>query len=148
MEEDKNFILNSWLKSYRNAPAVKKMENSAYYHEQGKIIKALLENANVLIACDENDHNNIYGYLVSQRQQGVFIIYYLYTKLPFRNFGIGKKLIQARAHQLGVHAGVYTHHTEAASSLAYKYRFMYNPFRTQYFADYIGETEQNDVAQA
>ncbi len=137
--EDKNFILNSWLKSYRKAPAVRRMENNAYFHEQSKIIKDLLENVNVLIACSAEDSTQIYGYLVSQRIDNVFVMHYLYTKLPFRNCGIGKMLIAGRDHELGKLAAVYTHHTDQANRLAYKYKFMYNPFVTSYFKNYVEE---------
>lgn len=135
--EDKSFILNSWLKSYRQAPAVRRMENNAYYHEQQKVIHDLLDNVNVLIACNEADNNQIYGYLVSQRISNVFVIHFLYTKLTFRNCGIAKMLIQARDHDLGKVAAVYTHHTDAANRLAYKYRFTYNPYITSYFKNYV-----------
>jgi hypothetical protein len=136
-KEDENFILNSWLKSFRNGPAVRRMENNAYYVEQSKVIKELMASVNVLIACDEKDLNQIFGYLISQRIDNIFVCHYVYTKLPFRNCGIAKMLIRARDHELGEMAGVYTHHTESASSLAYKYKFMYNPYVTRYFKDYV-----------
>jgi ribosomal protein S18 acetylase RimI-like enzyme len=142
--EDKNFILNSWLKSYRKSPAVRRMENNAYFHEQSKVIKEMLDNVNVLIACDEKDSTQILGYLVSQRIDNVFIVHYLYTKLPFRNCGIGKMLIRARDHDLGDVAACYTHHTDTANRLAYKYKFMHNPYITSYFKEFV----QGDIDYA
>lgn len=135
--EDKNFILNSWLKSYRKAPAVRRMENNAYFHEQSKVIKDLLDNVNVLIACSAEDSTQIYGYLISQRIDNVFVMHYLYTKLPFRNCGIGKMLINARDHDLGKTAAIYTHHTDTAIRLAYKYKFMHNPYVLSYYKNYV-----------
>jgi ribosomal protein S18 acetylase RimI-like enzyme len=135
--DDVNFILNSWLKSFRKAPSVRRMENNAYFHEQSKVIKGLLEKVNILIACDEKDSNNVYGYLVSQRIDNVFVIHYLYVKLSFRNMGIGKMLIRARDHELGEVAACYTHHTDTANRLAYKYKFMHNPFILNYYEKYV-----------
>lgn len=135
--EDHNFILNSWLKSFRNGPAVRRMENSAYYHEQAKVIKELLQSVNVLVACDKDAPNQILGYLISQRINNVFVLHYVYVKQPFRNCGIAKMLIAARDHELGETAAVYTHHTESASRLAYKYKFMYNPYVTRYFKEHV-----------
>lgn len=138
-KQDTNFILNSWLKSYRDSPQVNRMENSAYYHEQAKIIKELLKTVNVLVACDKSDSNQIFGYLVSQRVDNTFCLHYVYVKLPFRNMGIAKMMIAARDHELGKEVGLYTHHTDPANKLAYKYRMMFNPYVTTYFHKYVTE---------
>jgi GNAT superfamily N-acetyltransferase len=143
--EDKNFILNSWLKSYRSAYAVKRMQNEAYFLEEGKVIKDLLNNVDVLIACDAKDPNQIFGYAVSQKVRGTYVLHYVYVKLPFRNCGIAKALIEGQGHKLNKQAASYTHHTQAVDQLSYKYKFFYNPYLVAQSKQYQDEVINNAV---
>lgn len=137
---DKNFILNSWLKSYRNSPATRNMENGTYYFEQGRLIEEMLDKCSVLVACNTDDSTQIYGYLVSQEIKGTFIIHYVYTKLDFRNLGIAKMLIKARGHKLDRdNPAVYTHRTSSTDKHAYRFSLMHNPYMLTYWKDYIEE---------
>lgn len=126
--EDVNFIYNSWLKSYRNARAVRQMENPAYFKEQGDLIRDMLDTCNVTVICNANDSTQILGYMVSQSFDGILCIHYIYVKQPFRGNGLAKKLVAARDHELGRQAGLYTHHTSIADRLSGQFRFMYNPY--------------------
>lgn len=125
--EDENFIYNSWLKSYRNARAVRNMENPAYFKEQGKLIRDMLDTCNVTVVCNQNDSTQILGYMVSQNLAGILCIHYLYIKQPYRGNGLAKMLVKARGHEIGK-PGVYTHHTALSDRLSGKFRFMYNPY--------------------
>lgn len=143
---DKNFILNSWLKSYRNSPAVDRMENPSYFHEQSKVINDLLDNCPVLVASDPKDPSNIFGYLVYQFIEGTFVLHYIYVKQVFRNKGVGKYLIAKAGHQVGEAVAIYTHHTKAALKIAYKFRFILNPFILGYFKFYLNRERQDETA--
>lgn len=134
---DRNFILNSWLKSFRNAPSVNGMENPAYFHEQSKVITELLDNCAVLMAVDPKDNDSIFGYLVYQWADGQFVIHYVYTKHTFRNKGVAQYLIHKAGFALGETAAWYTHATKTSPRVAYKFRCIYNPFITRYFKTYL-----------
>lgn len=134
---DRNFILNSWLKSYRNSPATDRMENAAYYYEQSRVINDFLDHCPVIIACDPKDPSNIFGYLVYQFIDGYFVLHYIYVKHAFRSKGVGKYLVERAGFKVGEDTAFYTHHTKAANKMAYKFRFVYNPYLTNRFKFYL-----------
>ena len=67
-DSDINFILNSWLSSYRNSLPVTHVSNEVYYREQKKIIHSLLDNASVLIIADSEDTSVDIGYIIGEKK--------------------------------------------------------------------------------
>ena len=63
-EEDKPFIFNSWLKSYRFSHFGEKITNTIYFEDHHKIIENILKKAKVVVACNEEDPSQDYGYIV------------------------------------------------------------------------------------
>lgn len=126
-QEDINFIFNSWLKSYRNSYATKNITSTFYFSEQHKLIERILKTAKTIIACNENDPSQVFGYIVADEVDGIFVIHYLYVKHSFRNLGIGKVLLNAFDHDPSV-ASLYTHHTHTAHRLAPKYNMLHHPY--------------------
>jgi hypothetical protein len=94
-DEDIPFVFSSWLKSYRDSPAVRSVPNTNYYAGQHSLIEGLLQqpNAVILVACDPNDPSAIFGYMVAQTDPAVF--HFFYTKHAFRGWGIAKTLASA-----------------------------------------------------
>ena len=91
-EDDMSFILNSWLKSYRNSEFAKDLANPVYFENHSKIIQHLLAKSNVIIACNPEELTQIYGYSVFEQYESVTILHYIYVKFPYRKFGIAKNL--------------------------------------------------------
>ena len=127
VEDDLAFIFNSWLKSYRFSHFGEKITNTIYFSDHHKIIERLIDHSKVLVACNQEDPTQVYGYIVGGESEGTFVLHFIYVKHTFRNMGVGKTLLDAMGHDKEV-AGVYTHHTRMADKLAAKYNFVYHPY--------------------
>lgn len=121
---DEGFVYSSWLKSYRDAPAMSGISNTIYYANVHGIIENVLKTAKVIVACNDEDPQLIYGYIVYEPGT----VFYGYTKHSFRGLGIAKSLEKAA---LGESPGatVYTCKTRVSDSLM-KSRpyYLYEPF--------------------
>ena len=127
IEDDLPFLFNSWLKSYRVSHFADKITNTIYFEDHHKLIRRILQDSKVLIACNPSDPSQLYGYVVAGEEDGILVVHYLYVKHTFRNMGIGKTLLDATGHSTDK-AGVYTHHTRMADKLASKQNFVYHPY--------------------
>lgn len=126
-QTDVPFIFNSWLKSYRDSAGAKTVSNTVYFAEHHKLIERIVKNNSVILAVNDSDPSQIYGYICAGQTEGIFTLHYLYVKHNFRNLGIGKVLLNAFEHDLAT-AGIYTHHTKIADKIASKYNFVYHPY--------------------
>ncbi len=126
-QEDVGFIFNSWLKSYKFSPFARSITNTIYYAEHHKVIERLLKEHQTIIACNQEDPSQIYGFINAGKVDGIFCLNYIYVKQPFRNLSIGKALLNSFDHDLST-ASVYTHHTRVAERLAAKYSMIYHPY--------------------
>ncbi len=127
--EDVPFIFSSWLKSYRDAPAVRGVPNSIYYARQHDLITAVFarKNVRVYIACAPDEPSQIFGYLVGEALDSGPVLHFLYVKHPMRNFGVGKYL---ESHLLSVVPGQLTY-TQAGKNherLLKNREYIYNPY--------------------
>lgn len=119
--KDEAFIYNSWLKSNRAQHA--NMPNGDYFEHYKAIIADVLYKSIVAIACDPNDPEFIYGYLVIRPIDDVNIIHYAYIKKPFRRFGILKQL--AKSQNLNLNEPILI--TCKAPEYFKKYTLVYRP---------------------
>lgn len=126
-QDDVPFLFSSWLKSYKYSLWAKNITNTIYFAEHHKVIERLLKNYNVIIACNNDDPTQIFGFICAGKVDGIFCLHYIYVKHSFRNLGIGKQLLNAFQHDAST-AAVYTHHTRIAERLAPKYNFVYHPY--------------------
>jgi hypothetical protein len=88
LETERPFVLSSWLKSYRNAPAVRLADNATYYAGQAASILKTLDRAETLVAADPEDDNVIWGFIVSEGE----LIHYVYVKHLMRRNGLAHSL--------------------------------------------------------
>jgi predicted GNAT family acetyltransferase len=90
---DFNFIINSWLNSSHELFPARKINKKYFNKVNTPILSLLLSQCTILVACNKDDANHIFGYLVYERIANEIIIYWLYVKKELRNFGIASKLI-------------------------------------------------------
>lgn len=92
---DFNFIISSWLRSYRNSPFAKGLSNEKYYNQQPAVCMQLMNASTVLIACSPDEPKHILGYIVAQRApngaEGVWV-HYCYVKELYRRMGVATEL--------------------------------------------------------
>lgn len=123
-DADTAFIYNSWLKSYRNRH--EDVRTEVYYQMQSAVIDKLLASAEVSLACNPDNHDEIYGYVVYEQLPTTNIIHYVYVKHYLRKSYIAKQLVE---HALDLSKTTFVSHTpHHADSLLDKYKLIYNPF--------------------
>ena len=85
-ENDRNFILNSWMLSNRSCH--KDMNNEDYFPECQRYINLLLARADTIIFHNPTDEDHIYGFVTFETHDAGHIIHYAYLKHPYRGFGL------------------------------------------------------------
>jgi hypothetical protein len=114
---DLNFITSSWLKSHKEdldfstridnimelrqrmkdpeqMPKPKTfVPNNKYYNLAPTMFRAILSKAGALIACDANDYDHIYGYMVAETIHEEPVVHWIYVKNTFRRNGIARILL-------------------------------------------------------
>lgn len=127
LSADVPFVYNSWLKSYRDSPMVKSIPNTIYYAEHHKVIENLLKQTNCLaaVACNPEDANQIYGYIVGEMIEKALCVHWVYCKHPFRGNGIAKALFQWIGEST---ANTYTHRVKNVEKLIGERPFTFNPY--------------------
>lgn len=126
-EKDISFIFNSWLKSYRNSLFAKSISNTIYFSEHHKIIEKLAKTSEIIIACNPDDPDQIYGYICAEKIDDIFTIHYIYVKQPFRKLGLANFMLSAFDVDMG-EPSIHTHQTKTAELLAAKYNTVYHPY--------------------
>lgn len=100
-EGDFPFVAHTWVHSYREeSKMAKSVPPAVYFPNQHALVDRLLKQSEVMIACDKEDDNHLYGWVCSQRWKGLEVFHYAYVKKPFRGFGLGKILIGDKLHHL------------------------------------------------
>lgn len=126
--EDVPFIFNSWLKSFRETGFMANgISNTVYYDGHHKIIQKILQRSEIWVACDERYPDQIFGYAVAERIDGIFVLHYVYVKHNFRKTGIAKVLLSMFKHDRD-QASCCTHLTRLTDRFLMKYNMFYNPY--------------------
>lgn len=141
--EDQNFIYDSWLRSYRDGSLhARAMPARIYYNNHKHVIARILDLSSVLICCNPEDPDQIFGYVVYEATKGkVTVFHYLYVKTTYRNLGIAN-LIFKESLKISEHdkefPSVCTHETHAwHNKLRDKWDMIFNPYVVGMFYDKI-----------
>lgn len=127
-DSDFNFIINSWLKTYKySGPHVRRMLDSLYYEYYEPKVKELIRRSDIYIACLREDEDVIVGYLAIEPKETFDVIHFVLVKDLWQRMGIGHHLLCAAAPKLKTY---FSHWTSPMQSLVNKYPFVYNPFLT------------------
>jgi len=122
LEAERPFVLSSWLKSYRNAPAVRLVDNQTYYAGQAAIVLKTLERAQTLVAADPQDDQVLWGFIVFEDN----LLHYAYVKHLMRRNSVAFELwVAADA------PSVVTSMTHAGAAILQAHRGVlnYDPYR-------------------
>ena len=123
-QNEHNFVINSWLKSYRNHPNNLCISNDTYFAFQSELILACLKRAEVWVL-EETTSNNLMGYIVVDTLAGVNLVHYYYIKYPFRKYGLLKLLF----NHVGFNSDyIITSLPKEFHILKDKYNINYNPY--------------------
>jgi len=125
-DTDLNFVLNSWLKTFKySGQSVKRVRDSLYYEFYEPLVKRLVAASDVYIACLRDDEDVVVGYLAIERRDDFDVIHFMAVKQPFQRMGVGHFLLRAAEPRQRT---FFTHWTEPCNSLVNKFPFTFNPF--------------------
>jgi ribosomal protein S18 acetylase RimI-like enzyme len=135
-EADIPYIYSSWMEDYLSSHFVKQkksdrpiqsyvalMPRELYYKEQRARIDKILKKSLVYVACNSEDEEQIFGYIVFRTVGQLDILSWLYVRPVYRGFGIANKLMQKMGE-----ADVITHLTPMRRWILKRYNLIFNPF--------------------
>ena len=97
---------------------------SLYYHDI--ILKKILTNCTLLVACDPEDTDVIWGYIAFDQVDPV--LHFVYVKGAFRRMGIGTRLL-SEAGLILDEPVVVSHRTESLFKAFPNVKWRWNPYR-------------------
>ena len=127
LPNDLNFILNSYLKSYRNSPETKDIVNGIYFSDYRDRIALLLQSSEVTVICAEDDEDHIIGYAVHRLIGDWPLIHYVYVKHPFRGMKMATTMLETLYPEFGHRMSVVSHMPKNWKKLKDKFNLIYNP---------------------
>ena len=89
-DKDLAFITSTWMQSYYPQCG---LGFDDYKHFQNKLVKGLLSRSYNLVACDDSDHNLIFGWVSYDEYLNDPVVHYIYVKALYRRMGISKQLM-------------------------------------------------------
>lgn len=96
-EADKAFVLDAWLRSSAELPWLDKVEDDGHLEGFGQVVCALSKRDQVLVACDDEDHDVLHGFVAfdpcSDTSEGC--VDYVYVKRGMRRLGVCRDLLEA-----------------------------------------------------
>lgn len=124
---DFNFIISSWLKTYKySGPLVKRMRDRDYYETYEPIVKRMIAKSDMFIACQREEPDIIVGFLAIERHKEHDVIHFTLVKDLWQKIGVGKYLLTAAEPKMKTY---FTHWTSPMESLSHKFpQFTFNPF--------------------
>jgi hypothetical protein len=134
LESDKNYVISTWIKSYRSAPFAQGMNNSIYYTNQHSLIQLTLQTANTLILCNPTDENQIIGYIVYEYINEIvpglsgLTIHYIYVKGMWQNNRIATDLLTKVINENPADVVLSTSYRKRMSNVMDKLNVIYNPY--------------------
>lgn len=117
---DVDFILSSWLRSYRLSEVVRPIPKDVYYEEHHRIARRLLEQSDVKMLVSTEDPDTIIACMISQKPW----IHYIYTKQQFRRMKLASGLVGDPGSWEG-----YTHRTLLSQKIRLPQAWVYNPYK-------------------
>lgn len=127
---DMNFIYSTWLKSYRQSEWAKDITNDVFFSQHKEIIDKILARptTKIIVICNPDDEDQIYGYLVHEHTVSGSIIHFAYIKYNFRKFGIMSALLGDLGYTTSVSPIFISHLPRYYDSLKTKFNLIYSPY--------------------
>lgn len=132
-EGDQNFIINSWLKSYRDSNFADPITSDVYFKQHRSLIIDMLSDGVTIVACNPDSTDQIFGWVNAiPSEVGITVFNYVYVKHPYRRLGIGGMLRREALHKCNHDMelpALATHSTRMLIDLlSDKWNIIYNPY--------------------
>lgn len=130
-ESDLPFVWHSMLASIQERIPYRFADKRLFHVEMTARIKALVERSSVLVACDTEDEDVIFGFVVTEGD----VLHFVYVKFAFTSLGIARQLVVSALPHVGSRETTISvlpgrkkdQETTTGATLA-KYRLVFNPF--------------------
>jgi GNAT superfamily N-acetyltransferase len=139
--DDFDFVQGTLLNHfYEEAFWSLRLTTRIFFDGHTPLVRSLLQQASVVIACERDDPTSILGFVVFEKgggPDGADVIDFIYVKKAWRKLGIGKMLLIATGLETGnptlegVHVTFCTKawfHTKQKSGLEEHYKAIYWPY--------------------
>ena len=100
-DEDRNYVLSSWLRSYAESPEFRGVTRSVYFALYEPLVKQMLARSTVAVATLPEEPDVVLGWMAIEDDA----LHYLLVKPRWRKLGIGRWLMG----HVGEMGAVYTH---------------------------------------
>lgn len=98
---DVNFVLDSWIRSYRESPWAGVVPNHRFFEVMHEAIEGLIaRGTKVVVACAKTDTTRILGWVAYERLHDGVACHYVYVKDPFRRRGLATELLKHATAQV------------------------------------------------
>lgn len=121
-DEDRNYVLSSWLRSYAEAPEFRSLARGVFFAIYEPVVKALLERSTVAIAFFPDLPDTVVGFLVIEDES---VVHYVHTKRRFRRLGVARWMTR----ELQPFRAVFTHSPTPVASRLCGPEWIYEPLR-------------------
>jgi GNAT superfamily N-acetyltransferase len=92
-DDDRNYILSSWLRSYSECPEFRGLRRSVYFAIYEPMVKAMLERSTVAVATLPAAPAIVIGWLAVEDD----VLHYVLAKPRWRRLGVAKWLLESMA---------------------------------------------------
>lgn len=124
--DDYGYILETWSRNLHKTYPWNLIPNSTFYPHQKKLINSIVAQVVPLVACIEDEPNQLVGYLVAQPYgDSNLIIHYGCVKGIFRRLGVMKTLLEQFQYQ--DKNLICTHYFPLFKELKDKYHLIFDP---------------------
>lgn len=122
---DYGYILETWTKNFHATHPWNFIPNSIYFPWQTARINSILSQVTPLVACLDDDPNQIVGYLCAAKHKDSILLHYAVTKGIYRRLGVMKSLLEQLEYQ--DKTIVCTHYFGLFKELKDRYHLIYDP---------------------
>lgn len=125
---DASYIIKSWLRNYRKSYRGARIPKDIYYdtrHGHHALVVGVLQRARVLVACSDDNPDQIFGWVCYEPEATV---HYIHVKMEMQGFGIATRLLEAAGMKAGSEIISSHWNDECDRAMSAGIKISYNPY--------------------
>jgi hypothetical protein len=124
--DDYNYIIQTWGRLFHESFPANFIPNHIYFEHQNALINRILSKVTPVVACLDDDPNQIVGWLAAQQHdESNLLVHYGVVKGIYRRMGIMKSLLEQFHYQ--DKNIIVTHYFGLFKQLKDRYNLIYDP---------------------
>lgn len=127
-QDDYGYLLASFTRELHKVIPYNFIPNPIFFPYYTKLLNLLLSKSQTLVACIDDNPNDIVGYLIAQPyNQDNIILHWCQTKAIFRRLGVAQVLLESFDHDYQKKNLVCSHYFNLFKQLKNKYNLIFDP---------------------